>query len=176
MAVLLAAFTIYGLQPGPLLFADHPDVAWTVIASMYVGNVVLLVLNLPLVGLWARLMLVPAALMTYLILLFSVVGAYSVRNSLFDVWVAVVFGLLGYLLRKLSIPITPVVLGAILGGLFETALRQSLAQTRGDFLQVLARPGAAVLFGLAALLLAAALVSRYRGRANRVLELAEAVD
>ena len=176
VAVLLAAFTIYGLQPGPLLFSDHPDVAWTVIASMYVGNVVLLVLNLPLVGLWARLMLVPAALMTYLILLFSVVGAYSIRNSLFDVWVAVVFGLLGYLLRKFRIPITQVVLGAILGGLFETALRQSLAQTRGDFLQALARPGAAVLFGLAALLLAAALVGRYRGRADRVLERAGTVD
>ena len=176
VAVLLAAFMMYGLQPGPLLFADHPDVAWTVIASMYVGNLMLLVLNLPLVGLWARLMLVPAPIMNFLILIFCAVGAFGVRNNMFDVWVALGFGVLGYLMQKVGVPITPLVLAAMLGDLFETALRQSLAQTRGDFLQVLARPGAAALFALAALLLAASLVTRYRSaRAAAALQLAEKV-
>jgi putative tricarboxylic transport membrane protein len=177
LAVLLGAFLIYGLQPGPLLFAQRPDIAWTVIASMYVGNIILLVLNLPLVGLWARIMLVPMPVMSFLILAFAVVGAYSVRNNLFDVWVALGFGVLGYLMRKVHLPIVPLVLGLIIGPLLETAFRQSLAQTRGELLPILARPGAAILFTLALGLFAASLYARFRGgQASKALELAEAED
>ena len=173
LAVLLGAFLIYGLQPGPLLFQQRPDIAWTVIASMYVGNVILLILNLPLVGLWARLMLVPAPILTFLILAFSVVGAYSVRNNLFDVWMAIGFGVLGYLMRKVDLPITPLVLGLVIGPIFETAFRQTLAQTRGEILPILSRPGAAALIALALILLIAALLTRYRSAQGRqALELA----
>jgi putative tricarboxylic transport membrane protein len=174
LAILLGAFLIYGLQPGPLLFAQRPDIAWGIIASMYIGNVMLLILNLPLVGIWARLMLVPAPVLSFLILAFSVVGAYSVRNSLFDVWIAVGFGLLGYVMRKVHLPLTPLVLGAVLGPLLEQAFRQTLAQTRGDIWPALMRPGAASLILLALALLSAALVARWRSAQSReALELAE---
>src|SRR5688500_4899521 len=101
---------IYGLQPGPLLFEKQPQFVWAVIASMYVGNVMLLVLNLPLVGLWARLVHVPYAVMGPMILVFSVLGAYSVRNTFFDVGVAVAFGVVGYVMAKLAYPTAPLVL------------------------------------------------------------------
>src|SRR5207253_521196 len=108
LAVLLSGLMIYGLQPGPLLFEKQPLFVWTVIASMYIGNVMLLILNLPLVGLWARMVRIPYAVMAPLILIFSVLGAYSVRNSFFDVAMALVFGVLGYLMVKPAYPTRPV--------------------------------------------------------------------
>jgi TctA family transporter len=110
LAVLLGGLMLYGLQPGPMLFQTNPKFVWAVIASMYVGNVILLVLNLPLVGFWTRIALIPFPVLGPLIILCSVIGAYSIRFMLFDVWVALLFGGVGYLMRKLHFPVAPLVL------------------------------------------------------------------
>lgn len=132
LAIVMAALMVYGLQPGPMLFIQHADFAWTVIASMYIGNVMLLVLNLPLVGLWAKLCLVPYRFLGPCIIAICFVGAYSVRNSMFDVWVTVAFGTLGYLMKKRAWPAAPLILGFILGPMTEQSLRQSLQLSRGS--------------------------------------------
>lgn len=127
MAIILGALMLYGLQPGPVLFQTNKPFIWTVIGSMYIGNVILLILNLPLVGLWARISLIPYKYLAPIILGICVVGAYSPRNTFFDVWVALGFGILGYIMRKTDWPLAPLILGFILGPLFEQALRQSLS-------------------------------------------------
>ena len=132
LAILLGGLMVYGLQPGPLLFQKNPDFVWTVIASLYVGNVLLLVLNLPLVGLWVWLTRVPFGILGPVILLLSFVGAYSVRNSLFDVGVSLLFGLVGYVLRKRHWPLAPLLLAYILGPLLENNLLQSLSMSGGS--------------------------------------------
>src|SRR5687768_13246307 len=132
LAILLGRLMVYGLQPGPLLFSKTPEFVWTVIASLYVGNVILLVLNLPLVGMWVRLTRVPFGILGPIILLMSFVGAYSVRNSMFDVAVSLVFGLIGYLLRKFQWPLAPLLLAYILGPLLETNLLESLSMSGGS--------------------------------------------
>jgi putative tricarboxylic transport membrane protein len=126
LAVILAALMLFGLQPGPLLFQTSKDFVWTVIGSFYIGNVMLLVLNLPLVGLWARLSLVPYKYLAPAILGISVVGAYSIRNAMLDVWFAVASGILGYAMRKFDWPIPPLLLGFILGPMLEYSFRQSM--------------------------------------------------
>lgn len=132
LAILMGGLMLYGLQPGPLLFKDHPDFVWTVIASMYIGNLILLVLNLPLVGLWAKMTTVPYGIMGPVILIISIVGAYSVNNSLFDIFTALVFGVLGYLMRKYEWPAVPLVLCFVLGPKLERAVIESLAISGGD--------------------------------------------
>jgi len=127
MAVFLAALMLYGLTPGPRLFQMNKQFVWTVIASMYVGNVMLLVLNLPLVGVWARLCKIPYKYIGPTILAICVVGAYSPRNAMFDVWVALGAGIAGYVMRKTDSPVAPFILGFILGPMLEQALRQSLS-------------------------------------------------
>jgi putative tricarboxylic transport membrane protein len=132
LAILLAAFMMFGLQPGPLLFkGENADMAWAIIGSMYVGNVMLLVLNLPLVGLWARISLVPLKYMGPVILAVCIIASYSTRNSMFDVWVTVVFGLVGYLMRKARWPLSPLVLGLIVGPMIEARLAQTLSLPGG---------------------------------------------
>lgn len=125
-AVLLGAFVIQGVQPGPMLMAQRPDLFWGVIASMYIGNVILLVLNLPLVGLWVQLLRVPYTILFPVVLLLSVVGAYSANGNPFDVWVMMGFGCAGYVLKKNDYELSPFVLAIVLGPLFEQSLRQSL--------------------------------------------------
>lgn len=127
MAMLLACAMIFGLQPGPRVFVEKPDVVWTIIASMFVGNLVCLILNLPLIGIWVRMLTIPYHYLAPAMLVVCFIGAYSVRNSIFDVWVMLVFGLLGYAMRKLSYPVAPMVMGMILGPMIETSYRQSLA-------------------------------------------------
>jgi putative tricarboxylic transport membrane protein len=127
MAIILGALMIYGLQPGPVLFQTNKPFIWTVIGSMYVGNLMLLILNLPLVGLWARISLIPYKYLGPVILSICVVGAYSPRNTMFDVWVAIGAGVVGYLMKKKGWPLAPLILGFIMGPLFEQALRQSLS-------------------------------------------------
>jgi putative tricarboxylic transport membrane protein len=166
LAVLLSGLMIYGLQPGPLLFEKRPEFVWTVIASMYVGNVMLLVLNLPLVGLWARLCRIPYALMAPLILIFSVLGAFSVRNSYADVGTALVSGVLGYVMAKLGYPSAPLVLALILTPMLENALRQSLSMSHGDPLILVTRPLAAVLIAAGLALTAWSLYTRRRTRSS----------
>ena len=161
---------IYGLQPGPTLFQQHPDFAWAVIASMYIGNVMLLILNLPLVGLWAKLVDVPYPVLAPSVLLFCFIGAFSVRNDLFDVWAAVFFGVLGYGMRKLDYPAAPLVLCLILAPMLEKSLQQTLSLSRGDLTVFVSRPMAAALLAGAVTLTAMALYTRYRSaQAKEVL-------
>ncbi len=158
LAILLGGLMVYGLQPGPLLFSKNPEFVWTVIASLYVGNVILLVLNLPLVGMWVRLTRVPFGILGPVILLMSFVGAYSVRNSMFDVAVSLVFGLVGYLLRKLQWPLAPLLLAYILGPLLETNLLESLSMSGGSVLIFFQRWLSLSLIVAAAVLLMTSLV------------------
>lgn len=125
-AIILAALMLYGLQPGPVLFHLNKTFAWTVIGSMYIGNIILLILNLPLVGLLARISVIPYKYLAPIILGICVIGAYSPRNTMFDVWVAFGAGFLGYIMKKNQWPLTPLILGFILGPMFELSLRQSL--------------------------------------------------
>jgi len=152
-AMLLAALMIQGIRPGPLLIQERPEVFWGVIASMYVGNVALLILNLPLVGMWVSLLRIPQPVLLSLILIFMLLGTYSVNNSLLDLTVLWVMGLVGYTLRKLDFDVAPMVLGLVLGPMLEKAFRQSLFMSRGDLLVFLERPlSAALLAVLVALL------------------------
>lgn len=155
VAVIMGAFMMHGLVPGPFLFTEHPDVAWGTIASFYVGNVILLVLNLPLVGIWVKMLKIPYGLLFGIILGFMVVGAYGVSNSAFDVGVMTLFGVVGYVLRKLDFPLTPVVLTLVLGPVMERSLRSSLEMSQGSFRIFAESPIAVVLLALAALFLAA---------------------
>jgi putative tricarboxylic transport membrane protein len=143
MAIMLAALILYGLQPGPLLFQDHKDFVWTVIGSMYIGNVVLLILNLPLVGLWAKISVMPYKYLGPVILGVCLIGSYSSRNTMFDVWVMLIAGFIGYIMRKTHWPLAPLILGFVLGPMVEEALRQSLSL--GGPLIFFKRPIAAVL-------------------------------
>lgn len=153
VAILMGAFMMNGLIPGPFLFVEHPDVAWAVIASMYIGNVMLLVLNLPLIGIWVSFLRIPYSILFAVILSFMVLGAYSVDNNSFDIMVMLLFGVVGYLMRKMDIPLAPAVLTLILGPLMEKSLRRSLEMSQGDFGIFLDSPIAMVLLILAGLVL-----------------------
>jgi putative tricarboxylic transport membrane protein len=149
LAVLLGGLMMYGLQPGPMLFKENPQFVWAVIASMYIGNVILLVLNLPLVGMWARIALIPFPVLGPLIILFSVIGAYSIRFMFFDVWVALIFGVIGYIMRKFGYPIAPLVLASVLAQMLETSLQQSLLISQGSVFIFFTRPISAFFMALA---------------------------
>jgi putative tricarboxylic transport membrane protein len=155
VAVIMGAFMMHGLIPGPFLFKDHPDVVWGVIASFYIGNIMLLILNLPLIGIWVKILKIPYGILFGIILAFMVVGSYSVSNSVFDVVVMTLFGVIGYLLRKLDFPLAPIVLTLILGPLMERSLRQSLEMSQGSLDIFLKSPIALVLLILTALILIA---------------------
>lgn len=169
-AILLGALILYGLDPGPLLFEENPDIIWPIIASMYLGNVMLLVLNLPLVPVFASVLRIPYHLLYPGILIVCIVGVYSVRNSIFDVVLLAVFGLVGYFMRKLDVPAAPLVLAFVLGPLAERAVRQSLIISQNDWTIFLTRPVAAVFLLLALLLLGGSLVGRGRAARKEVLE------
>ena len=134
VAVLMGAFLINGITPGPFLFRDHAELVWTLLASMVVGNFILVFLNVPLIGLWTRFLSIPYGILFTLILLFAIVGAYSIANSMFDVGVMMACGILGYFLRKLDFPIAPIALTLVLGPMFEMSLRQSLVLSNGDYM------------------------------------------
>jgi putative tricarboxylic transport membrane protein len=144
-AVMLGALMLWGLRPGPLLFEKSPELVWGLIASMYVGNVMLLILNLPLIGLWVRLTRVPARVLLPLILLFCFTGTYAVSNSVFDLWIMLGFGVIGFFMQRYGFPAAPVVLGLILGPMLETHFRRALIVSRGDYAIFLQRPIAAAL-------------------------------
>ena len=156
-AVMLAALMVHGVSPGPLLVTQQPELFWGFIASMYVGNVVLLILNLPLVGVFVNLLRVPYPILYPSILVFCILGVYAVNSSVVDIWIMLVMGALGYVLRKLDFETAPIVLGVILAPMIELALRQSLAMSDGRYAIFVARPisgallasaGALVLLGL----------------------------
>ena len=162
LAVLLSGLMIYGLQPGPLLFEKQPVFVWTVIASMYIGNVMLLILNLPLVGIWARMVRVPYHFIAPLILLFCFIGTYSVRNSFFDAGTCLVFGFIGLFMDKLKIPSLPLVLALILAPMMEDSLRQSISMGGGSLAILWSRPIALALMGAGFLTMVIILFGRYR--------------
>jgi putative tricarboxylic transport membrane protein len=165
-AVLLGAFLMNGIRPGPLLFDEQPELVWGLIASFFIGNVILLLLNLPMAPVFAQILRVPYGYMYPLILLTSFVGAYSVTNSMFSVWVVLVFGIIGYFMKRLDLPMAPLVLGLVLGPLFEKALVQTSAMGDGSLAIIFDRPIVMVVLGLALLqVVAPAIFSRLlRGR------------
>jgi putative tricarboxylic transport membrane protein len=160
MAMMLAALTLHGIRPGPLLMQDRPDLFWGVITSMYLGNIVLLVLNLPLVGLFIQILRIPYPILAPLILLFCLVGAYSTSGQVADVLVMVCFGLLGYLMRKFKFEAAPLILALILGKPMEESLRQALGISQGSLAIFVTRPISLILLLATAASLVAPLVRR----------------
>jgi putative tricarboxylic transport membrane protein len=152
-ATMMMALLIHGIKPGPVLMEQHPEVFWGLIASMYIGNAMLLILNLPLVGLFVNLLRVPQHVLFPFILLVCFVGVYSVNLSGTDLWIMAVSGVVGYLLRKLKFDPAPIVLAMVLGPMMEQALRQALMMSRGEFGIFVTRPIAVTMLGLALLLL-----------------------
>jgi putative tricarboxylic transport membrane protein len=163
-AVILVAFQQYGLQPGPLLFTSNPQLVWGLIASLLIANLMLVVLNLPLVGLWVRLLSVPKPWLYAGILLFATLGTIGANPSIVELGMLLVFGLMGYGLRVFGFPIAPVVVGLILGPMAEQQLRRALAISQGDVMTLLQSPIAAVLLTLAAIALILPLILRARGK------------
>lgn len=156
-AVLLGAFTIFGLQPGPLLFETQPALVWGLLVSFFIGNVLLLVLNLPLAPVFAQMLRIPYGYLYPIILLTSLIGAYSVSNNMFSVWLVFVFGLIGYLMKEVDLPMAPFVLGLVLGPLLEKALVQTSAIGKGNLGVVFESP---IAVGVIALALVAIVVPR----------------
>jgi putative tricarboxylic transport membrane protein len=148
-ALMLGAFMLHGITPGPTLLAQKPEMFWGVVTSMYVGNLMLLVLNIPLIGLFTRVTRVPPSILASLIVLFCLAGTYSVNNNPIDILIMVAFGVVGYLMTKFGYDAAPLVLGFVLGPMLEIALRQSLILSQGSFLILFSRPIAALLLGLA---------------------------
>jgi putative tricarboxylic transport membrane protein len=169
-AVMLGILILYGLQPGPLLFTKSPEIVWPIIASMYIGNVALLILNFPLVPMWASILRFPYYVIYPAILLISIVGVYSVHGSMFDVWMLLLFGILGYAMRKLDIPAAPLVLAFVLGPLAERALRQSLVMSQNSIEIFFTRPLSLALLVIAAVLLIAPFFGRTKQLRQVVLE------
>jgi len=153
-ALLLGALMIHGVQPGPLFLSEHSDIFWGVIGSMYIGNVILLILNIPLIPLWVQLLRVPPRILYPLILLFCILGSYSVNNNILDVFVMILCGVAGYVLRKLEYEIAPLCLAFVLGPIMENSFRQSLLISDGSFGIFVTRPIAGLTLLISALLLA----------------------
>jgi putative tricarboxylic transport membrane protein len=168
LAVLLGGFLMYGLQPGPRLMQEQPALLWTIIASMYIGNLMLLVLNLPLVGLWARMALIPFPILGPVIAVFTLIGAYSLRHSFFDLWISLLFGVVGYLMRKFEFPVAPMVLATVLAKLMETSYMQSLVMSKGSPLIFFTRPISAAFILLTILSVASGIWLRRQAKAKQV--------
>jgi len=145
-ALMMAAMMVYGVQPGPLLITDHPQIFWGVIASMLVGNVMLLALNIPMISVWVSLLRIPSHILLTMILLVAVIGSYSVRNSMLDVYVLLFIGVIGYVFRKLDFQLAPLVVGVVLGPLIEKHMREALFMSRGDLLVYISSPIAVVIW------------------------------
>jgi TctA family transporter len=162
MALMIGAMIIQGIQPGPSVMVEQPALFWGLIVSMWVGNLLLLVLNLPLIGLWVRMVTVPYHLLYPAILVFCAIGVYSVNNTEFDIYLMALFGLLGYIFMKLECEPAPMLLGFILGPMMEEYLRRALLISRGDPTILVTRPISAVLLLLSALALCAVLLPAFK--------------
>ncbi|MFN4281710.1 MAG: tripartite tricarboxylate transporter permease [Alphaproteobacteria bacterium] len=163
-AIMLAAFQQYGLQPGPLLFDTNPTLVWGLIASLYIGNTMLLVLNLPLVGLWVKLLQIPRPYLYGGILVFATLGTYSLNNSVVDLMTLYIVGIVGFLMRRFDIPVAPAVIGLILGPLCEQQMRRALSISQGDFVVFLQAPISAGLLALAVVVLFGPMIWRLARR------------
>ena len=163
-AVMIAALMVHGIPPGPMLINEHPQVFWGFVASMYVGNLVLLALNLPLVGMFVNVLRIPYAYLYPLIIMFCIIGVYEVNNRIVDVWIMLIMGVFGYVLRKFDFDPAPLVLGLVIAPTFELSLRQSLVMSSGDWTIFFQRPIAATLFAVSAILLLLAAYSAFSRR------------
>jgi putative tricarboxylic transport membrane protein len=152
-AILLGALMVHGLRPGPMLMQENPEFVWGLIASMYVGNVMLLILNLPMIGIWVQLLRIPYNIIVPAILTIALTGIYATETTIFDLWVTLAFGLIGYLMRKLDFPLAPIVLAVVLTPMIETSLKQSLVLSNGSFAVFFTRPISATLIALGLLFL-----------------------
>jgi putative tricarboxylic transport membrane protein len=171
MAVLLGAFIIHGIQPGPLLLTKHPQLFWGTIASMYIGNVMLIVLNLPLIGIWIRILRVPYNILFPLILLFCFLGVYSLNNNVYEVLIMVAFGVFGFLMRKFGYEGAPFLLAMVLGPMLETAFRQSMLY--GDPLILFKRPISMVLLIIGLFLIISPIFSGFARRRKKLEQVLE---
>ncbi|MCH1881914.1 tripartite tricarboxylate transporter permease [Agrococcus sp. ARC_14] len=163
-AILMGAFIINGLLPGPLLFQDHPEVPWAIIASMFIGNVILLILNIPLVRVWILFLKTPFPVLYAIVFGFMILGAYTLDNNVFNIGVLLAFGVLGYLLRKLDVPLAPMALTIVLGPLMESNLRRALSISRGDLSVFVTSPIALSLIIAAVLAIGGTLAFRFWSR------------
>ncbi len=168
MAMLLGAFMIHGVQPGPLMMKQNPGLFWGVIVSMYIGNFMLLILNLPLIGMWVQVLKVPYKILFPLILLFCLIGVYSVSNAVFDIYIMILFGIVGYLMKKFDYEGAPLVLAFVLGPLMENNLRKSLIMSQGDFSIFFTRPLAAASLIIALFLLISPLIPYLRKKREEI--------
>lgn len=132
-AVMMGALLMLGLQPGPMLFAQHPDVAWGLIASMFIGNVILAIINIPMAGMLVRLLAIPPKILYPIVMALAFVGTYAIGNSVVDFYLLVIFGLVGYFMHKAKVPTAPMILAVIVGGSMEQSFRQALTISNGDF-------------------------------------------
>ncbi len=173
-AVLIGALMIHGVPPGPTLVNDHPDIFWGFVASMYVGNVMLLLLNLPLVGVFVNVLRIPYVYLYPLVIMFCIIGVYEVNNSIVDVWIMLIMGVIGYALRKFGLDPAPLVLGLVISPTLEMSLRQSLIMSNGNWVIFFQRPIALTLLVLCAGLLALAAWALIRQRKDWRAKLAEA--
>ena len=155
MALMVGAMTIHNIQPGPQVMTSNPELFWGLIASMWIGNAMLIVLNLPLIGIWIKLLTVPYRWLFPSIVLFCAVGVYSTNNNTWDVWMVGLFGLVGYIFHKLGTEPAPLLLGFILGPMMEENLRRALLMARGDWSIFVTRPIAAVMIGISVILMLA---------------------
>jgi putative tricarboxylic transport membrane protein len=175
-AIMLAGFQQFGLQPGPLLFATAPKLVWGLIASLLIANIMLLVLNLPLIRLWVKLLTIPRPWLYGGILLFATLGTIGVNPSRAELAMLMIFGVMGYLMRLHGYPIAPVVVGLILGPMAEQQLRRALAIAQGDWTTLVSTPLSAGLIGLAVLALAVPMLLRMRGRGAVLAQVAKDDD
>jgi putative tricarboxylic transport membrane protein len=170
-AILLGAMIVFGMQPGPLLIQKSPDLFWGTIMSMYVGNMMLLVLNLPLIGIWVKILKVPYSVLFPLILLFCLIGAYSINNNVVEMLIMIVFGVIGYIFKKFEYEGAPLILALVLGPMFDVAFRRSLMLSSGDFTVFFTRPISLALLGSALLILLFPLVPWFKKKREVIEEL-----
>ena len=163
MALMLAALSIQGIQPGPQVITAHPELFWGLIVSFWIGNIFLVILNIPLIGMWVRLLAIPYPLLYPAIVLFTCIGVYSTNNNVFDIYVLLVVGLVGYGMLMLRFEVIPVILGLILGPMLEENLRRTLLLSRGDYGVFIERPISAVTLAVCVGLIAWTLWSYLRG-------------
>jgi putative tricarboxylic transport membrane protein len=172
MAILLGALMIYGMPPGPKLIHSHPQLFWGTISSMYIGNLMLLVLNLPLIGLWVRILKIPYPILFPLICLFCLIGAYSLNNNTGEIGLMLFFGVLGYLMKKFKYDGAPLVLAMVLGPLMDQSLRQSLLMSGGSGWIFFSRPICLVIFAAVAVIFLLPLIPLF-GRLRKTVSEAD---
>jgi putative tricarboxylic transport membrane protein len=170
MAILLGALMIHGVVPGPMLITNHPEIFWGTVASMYIGNIMLVVLNLPMIGLWVQLLKVPYRVLMPLIILFCLIGSYSINNNAWEVFIMIFFGVVGYILRKYQYEEAPLVLAFILGPMLETNFRQAMIISGGHLTVFFTRPICAGAMVLSIALLVSASLSFYKKAKVRISE------